>query len=259
MILRPAIVVLGWLAGTWLLWSIPRVRAAAYGTVEAVEAVSVVIPARDEAATLPGLLASLAGQHPAPAEILVVDDHSTDDGAEVARRAGATVVPAPPLPAGWTGKCWACWTGARAAGGSVLVFLDADTELDPGGLAPIVAEQAGRGGLVSVQPFHRTRRPYEALSAFLNIVPWMGLAAATPTAARRWSPGAFGPCLVTTRADYRAIGGHEAVRGEVVEDVALAARYRAAGLPVATLGGRGTISFRMYPGGVSQLVEGWTK
>ncbi|MEO6121604.1 MAG: glycosyltransferase, partial [Acidimicrobiales bacterium] len=153
------------------------------------------------------------------------------------------------------------WTGAGAASADadVLVFLDADTQLDPGGLSAIVGDHARRGGLVSVQPFHRTERPYEALSALFNIVPWMGLAAATPTAARRSPPGAFGPCLVTTAEDYRAVGGHEAVRGEVVEDVALAANYRAAGLPVATLAGSGTISFRMYPDGVGQLIEGWTK
>jgi len=217
-----------------------------------------VVPARDEATTLPVLLASLAGDGER-VEVVVVDDHSTDATAAVARGAGATVVPARPLPAGWTGKCWACWTGAGATAGEVLIFLDADTELGPGGLDRVLAEHGRRGGLVSVQPFHRTERPYEVLSAFFNVVPWMGLGAATPTAGRRSPPGAFGPCLATSRADYERTGGHEAVRSEVVEDVALAARYRAAQLPVAALAGKGTVSFRMYPGGIAQLVEGWTK
>ena len=70
---------------------------------------------------------------------------------------------------------------------------------------------------------------------------------------------AFGPCLLTTAADYRATGGHAAVRAEVVEDVHLARRYRAQGLPVTCLGGGDVVGFRMYPAGLRQLVQGWTK
>lgn len=255
---RLALEALRWLVGIWLLWSIPRCRpsrGAAPGGV------AVIVPARDEERTLPALLASLARQEPRPAETVVVDDGSADRTAEVARRAGATVVACGPLPAGWTGKSWACWAGVRATSSATLVFLDADTELAPGGLARVVGEHARRAGLVSVQPFHVTERRYERLSALFNVVSMMGVGAFAPAAARRRRPptGAFGPCLVAARDDYLAAGGHEAVRGEVVEDVALARRFTEAGRPVACLGGQGTIAFRMYPGGVRQLVEGWTK
>ncbi len=164
-----------------------------------------------------------------------------------------------PLPRGWTGKSWACWTGAKSTDGAVLVFLDADIELEPGALARVVGEHRRRGGLVSVQPFHRTERPYEAFSAFFNLVSMMGVEAFTPLSDRRSAAGAFGPCLVCSRDDYLRAGGHQAVAGDVVEDVALARRFAAGGLPVTCLGGRGTISFRMYPGGPAHLVEGWTK
>ncbi|MGH9282014.1 MAG: glycosyltransferase, partial [Acidimicrobiales bacterium] len=80
-----------------------------------------------------------------------------------------------------------------------------------------------------------------------------------PLGRRRPPRGAFGPCLASSRADYEAVGGHRAVRSEVVEDVALAGRFTASGRPVTCLGGRGTIRFRMYPGGPAQLVEGWSK
>ncbi len=70
---------------------------------------------------------------------------------------------------------------------------------------------------------------------------------------------AFGPCLITTVRDYRAVGGHAAVRNEVVEDVRLARLYRARGLPVRCVGGGDAVGFRMYPGGPGQLVEGWSK
>ena len=249
---------LRWLVGIWLLWSIPRCRTDGMADLDGV---AVIVPARDEERTLPTLLASLARQEPRPAEVVVVDDSSTDGTAEVAQRAGATVVPCEALPAGWTGKTWACWTGVQATAAPTLVFLDADTELAAGGLARVVGEHRRRGGLVSVQPFHLTERPYERLSAFFNVVSMMGVDAFGPAAARRHrSPaGAFGPCLVASRDDYLAAGGHEAVRSEVVEDVALARRFTQADRPVACLGGRGTVAFRMYPGGVRHLVEGWTK
>jgi 4,4'-diaponeurosporenoate glycosyltransferase len=255
---RLALETLRWLVGIWLLWSIPRCRPTGPA---ALDRVAVIVPARDEERTLPTLLASLARQEPGPAEVLVVDDSSTDGTVEVARRAGATVVPCGPLPPGWTGKSWACWTGTQATAAPTLVFLDADTEVAPGGLARVVGEHARRGGLVSVQPFHVTERPYERLSAFFNVVSMMGVDAFGPAAARRArsATGAFGPCLVASRDDYAAAGGHEAVRAEVVEDVALAHRFTEAGRPVACLGGRGTVAFRMYPGGARQLVEGWTK
>jgi 4,4'-diaponeurosporenoate glycosyltransferase len=221
--------------------------------------VSVVVPARDEEQTLPRLLDSLRAQEPAAGQVVVVDDHSSDATAKVAAEGEATVVACGPLPRGWTGKSWACWTGAKSADGATLVFLDADTELEPGALARVVGEHRRRGGLVSVQPFHRTERPYEGFSAFFNLVSMMGVEAFTPRSDRRSSTGAFGPCLVCSRDDYLRAGGHQAVAGDVVEDVALARRFAAVGLPVTCLGGQGTISFRMYPGGPAHLVEGWTK
>lgn len=247
---------LRWLTGAWLLWRIPGCRG---GVAEHGGPVSVVIPARNEAASLPRLLTSLADQDPAPAQVIVVDDHSDDATARVARDGGATLVAAPALPEGWTGKAWACWTGAAVATAPTLVFLDADTVLAPGALQRLRREWAGRGGLVSVQPFHLTERPYESLSAFFNLVAMMGTDAFTPLGSRVAPSGAFGPCLVCSRRDYDGVGGHQAVRAEVLDDVALAGLFRATGRPVACLGGRGTVSFRMYAQGVGQLVEGWSK
>lgn len=263
---RLALESLRWLVGVWLLWSIPRCRAAADslaagggGSADLTGDAAVVVPARDEEATLPCLLASLAAQARAPAEVMVVDDWSEDATADVARLAGATVMACDVLPEGWTGKSWACWTGALATTATTLVFLDADTELAPGGLERVLGEHHRRGGLVSVQPFHVMRRPYERLSAFFNLVAMMGVDAFSPRGDRSRPRAAFGPCLVTSRHDYLAVGGHRAVRAEVVEDVALARRYTAAGHPVSCLGGRGSVNFRMYPAGLGQLIEGWSK
>jgi 4,4'-diaponeurosporenoate glycosyltransferase len=255
------LVVLGLVAGAVLLARIPTPRRSAHVSAglpaAPARAVSIVVPARNEERTLPVLLASLRALDPAPHELIVVDDGSTDATAAVAAAHGATVLAVTPPP-GWAGKPYACHVGADAATGTHLLFLDADTWLAPNALGRLLAEHRARGGLVSVQPHHRTERPYEQLSAFFNVTAMMGTGAFA-AAGRVPAAMAFGPCLLTTVADYRAAGGHAAVRGEVVEDVHLARRYRARGLPVHCLAGGDVVGFRMYPGGVRQLVDGWTK
>lgn len=220
-------------------------------------AVSVVVPARDEERTLPALLAALRDSTLAPHEVVVVDDGSTDRTSVVAREGGARVLAAGFPPAGWTGKAWACHVGAGATTGDRLLFLDADTVLAPGALAGLVELHAQRGGLVSVQPHHRVEEPYEQLSAYFNVVALMSSDAFSGGASRR--PMAFGPCLLTSREDYLSVGGHAAVRGEILDDVRLAQAYDAAGLPVTCAVGGATVAMRSYPGGLRQLASGWTK
>jgi 4,4'-diaponeurosporenoate glycosyltransferase len=248
-----------WAIGWVLCLRLPTLPAVGRGA--GTGRVSVIVPARDEAARLPRLLAALSTQSRPADEVLVVDDDSSDDTAALAVAGGAQVIAAPPLPEGWTGKTWACWTGAERATGDVLVFLDADTEPAPELLARLVdaLERAGdRPGLVSVMPYHRMERQYERLSAFFSVISVMGVGAAS---ARRSAPitGAYGPCLACRRRDYDAVGGHQAVRAAVVDDVALAQRFRAEGLPVRVVGGRSAINFRLYGGGLRDLVEGWSK
>ncbi|MEO7429292.1 MAG: glycosyltransferase [Acidimicrobiales bacterium] len=256
-------VLVGWLAGTVLLW---RMRTPPPITAPSaqVAATSVIIPARDEAGALPALLASLAAQNRPPLDVVVVDDGSTDRTSVVAAAAGATVVPAGAPPAGWLGKPWACHQGVLAASGTRLVFLDADTRLAADALERLVAaHDAGAGdGLLSVQPYHEVRRAYEQLSAFANVVPVLASGMARAGRTSPWGPlqsVAFGPCLVTTRDALEAVGGFAAVRSSIVEDLALARAYRAAGRPVRCLGGGSSVRFRMYPDGVRSLIEGWTK
>lgn len=260
--------IVGWIAG-WLVFGRPRRLGPAGPGTGPPMPVTVLIPARNESASLGGLLGDLertATDGPA-ARVVVLDDASEDDTAEIARRsAGVELVEVPDLPRGWAGKCWACDRGVEAVSNSagrsssgardddLLVFLDADVRLRSDALECLDAEHRRAGGLVSVQPWHVTERPYEQLSALFNVIALMG------TGAGSASPkGAFGPVLVTSRRDYRAVGGHAAVRGEIVEDLALAANYRAAGLPVTVSTGGERIRFRMYPTGIGDLIDGWTK
>jgi glycosyltransferase involved in cell wall biosynthesis len=255
--------VIGWLELSllvrWLLgWALGlRLPLLPAGVPAGPPTCSVLIPARNEAATLPHLLAALGRQRLRPLEVIVIDDDSSDGTAASARQAADNlplrVIQPPPLPAGWCGKTWALHQGVRASTGELLVFLDADTEPGPECLERLLAQQQRLGGLVSVQPYHRTERPYEQLSVLFNLVGLM----AVPL-----GPGcgvAFGPVLATSRVDYRRAGGHAAVAGKVVEDWFLAHCYERAGLPVSAFIGDGQIAYRMYPGGLGDLVRGFDK
>jgi 4,4'-diaponeurosporenoate glycosyltransferase len=251
------------LGARWLLATVPTVpsvpagRCVARADRDEPAAVSVVVPARDEEATLPVLLGSLRRLRTPPREVLVVDDASRDDTAAVARAGGAVVLPAGAPPRGWTGKAWACHVGAGASGGDLLLFLDADTVLAPEALDDLLALHARYGGLVSVQPFHEVVRPYEQLSAYFNVVALLGSSRFGRRPGRRAM--AFGPCLLTSRADHARAGGHAAVRAEILDDVGLASAYRRAGLPVHWALGGESVRMRSYPGGIRQLVAGWSK
>lgn len=258
--------VVGWLAGWWLLWRVPVLGAGA-GRADAPPTAGgrrsaadyvVVVPARDEEANLPRLLASLDEQTLRPSEVVVVDDDSSDGTASVAEAHGARVIRSAALPPGWCGKSWACQQGADASRAPRLVFLDADVWARPHGLASALDEHDRAGGLLSVAPRHRMGSVLERLSAPFNLVAFMGTGSARPRRAGA-SDGAFGPCMVCHRADYERVGGHAAVGAAVTEDLALARAFERTGLPTWVFAGRGSFEYRMYPGGLRALLEGWSK
>jgi len=241
---------LGWVLA-WHLALLPRI------SVRGDPRISVLIPARNEATTLPHLLSALGRQRQRPLEVIVVDDHSSDGTGAIALAAAADlplrVITPPPLPAGWCGKNWALHHGVQASCGEVLVFLDADTEPESDLLAHLVGLQQQLGGLVSVQPFHRTEKAYEQLSLLFNLVGLLAVPLGPSCGV------AFGPAMATSRRDYERSGGHLAVADKVVEDWFLGHHYEQAGLPVSAYIGCGQISYRMYPGGLRDLVVGFDK
>jgi 4,4'-diaponeurosporenoate glycosyltransferase len=252
------LIFLFWLLGFIFLWKIPTPKSR-NNLNHLSHKISILIPARNEERILGQLLDSIDQQSLKPHEVIVIDDQSDDATAEVARRAGSIVMTSKDLLEGWTGKPWACWQGAQRATGDVFLFLDADTFLEPEGLSKIASTYLEKGGLLSIQPFHKMKKGYERLSAIFNIISLAGMNAFTPLGSRLKPIGAFGPCMICSREDYFMAGGHEKARGEVLESIAIGKEFLKAHRNVHCYGGKETISFRMYPNGLRSLVEGFGK
>lgn len=217
--------------------------------------VSVLIPARDEAARIGGALAGLATQTYAGFEVIVIDDHSADGTADLARGyagrlPGLRVLAGAALPGGWAGKPWACWQAAGQASGEWLLFLDADVLPQPGLIAALVRQaEAQQLDLLTLMPLQLLRTPAErvVLPAFFALL--LSLYPLHLVSDPR-SPVAFanGPCLLLRRSAYERVGGHSAVRASILEDTELGQRVKAAGLRVAAAHAPNLIAVRMYDG-----------
>lgn len=221
-------------AALWLAREMPSLRPEPRDAEAApVEPVSVVIAARDEEGDLPATLdALLAQDHPA-LEVIVVEGGSRDaTRAVVARRAPSVrLVEEPPLPDGWVGKNWACWTGARASTAPWLFFLDADVRLAPSAVRTVLAwARRENAALATIAPKVEMQSFWER--AILPFYVQMVLTYFRAPHVNRDSSRtamANGQAWLVRRTEYSALGGHQAVRGLVLEDVALARRFRAAG------------------------------
>lgn len=220
-----------------------------------------VVPARNEAAVLPSSLPTLLDQdYPGRLEIVVVDDSSTDGTADIAKGIGADstghglhVVAASPLPDGWAGKVWAMHTGARsdlARRCDYILLTDADIAHPPDLLRRLVGLARNReADLASVMAHLRAITPFERLlvPAFVY---FFGLLYPF-----RWSndprcktAAAAGGCVLVKRRALERIGSFESIRGEIIDDCALAARIKQAGGRTWLGLGRDVHSVRGYTG-----------
>jgi dolichol-phosphate mannosyltransferase len=210
--------------------------------------VTVVIPARDEELRIGPALAALADDHQV-AEVVVVDDCSTDRTAEVAAAAGARVVTGAPLPEGWVGKPWALQQGLEAATGEWLVTLDADVEPKPGLVGTLVktADEEGwdhlsaGGRFVCDTAGQRLLHPAMLATLVYRFGP--------PGTGHLPPPHrlmANGQCTVTRRAMLAAQGGYHPVAGHLTDDVALARHLAAVGWRVGFFDVTGCFDVRMH-------------
>jgi len=228
------------------------------------QTITAVLPARNEEHCIEAAVRSLAAL-PEIAEIRVVNDSSSDRTAEILSRLAAElpqlrVIETPALPAGWVGKNHAAWLGAQGAATLWLLFTDADVYHLPGSAARALARADSTGAvLVSFSPRQRLETWWERA-----MIPFIFLRLAAHFSYHRVNDplladaAANGQYLLIRREAYQAIGGHGSVAGEVLEDVALARRAKAAGIRLHFAPGADIAETRMYTS-FPAMWQGWTK
>lgn len=237
-----------------VLWNVtawPRIVASVSG---APGAVTVLIPARNEATNIASCLESALAGGTSIREIVVYDDRSSDATVAVVREWVARdhrvrLVIGGELPAGWCGKTHACARLAAEAGTEWLLFLDADARLQPGAADRLVAEASARQAtMISAWPKLDMRTFWErALMPMLNVVTFSLFPA--PLSFMRDDPSlglVHGACILVERDAYDRVGGHTAVKDEIFEDQRLAQLWRCRGERNFCLDGQAAVSVRMY-------------
>lgn len=238
-------------------------------SVTITERVSVLLPARNEAARITPTLRSLLAQEGLPdLEILILDDGSTDGTADVVRQ----VVGADPRvkvidgpddlpPAGWLGKSWACHRLAQEATGDVLVFVDADVQLTARAIASTIHHMR-EGGLDLLSPYPRQIAITPAERITQPLVTWSWVTALPIRVTERSHypsmAAAVGQFLVVDARAYRISGGHAAVADLILEDVGVLRALKRAGFQGAPADGSAVATCRMYTSW-PEIYDGYTK
>jgi chlorobactene glucosyltransferase len=228
--------------------------------------VSVLVPARNEERNIGRCVEALLAQEYPSLEVLVLDDHSTDRTAEIVQQVAnrdpqLRLLHGTELPDGWLGKHWACHQLAQAASGQLFLFVDADTALENRTIRDAVAAlSADRADLVSLLPI---RVPGSWVDRMVFPVidwtfhAWVPFAVAYAVRVPALSL-AFGQFLLFRREAYERLGGYEAIKEHVVDDIELGRRTTAAGLRWRLYDGSGRVRTYMYAN-TKETLEGFAK
>jgi len=226
--------------------------------------ISAIVPARNEETVIAACIESLAAQ-PEIREIIAVNDQSSDRTQLILQELAQhipklRVLDAPVPPSGWVGKNHAAWIGAQQAQGEWLLFTDADAVLGEGAAAKALAlATEHQAALVSFSPEQVLESWYEkALIPFVYVRLARKFSFDQVNDPKTALAAANGQFLMVRRDTYRAAGGHAAVHGEVLEDVAFARRVKSSGERIWFGYSDGAVRVRMYRS-FSAMWEGWKK
>jgi len=220
---------------------------------------TVIIPARNEADHLRPCLESVLAQDYPPLSVIVVDDRSEDQTAALAESvagvdARVRVERITQVPPGWMGKSYALWCGSRLAQSDWLLFLDTDCRLQPGAVAAAVTEASRRRvELLTLWPRITTMGFWESMT-----IPLCGAIVAMWYGLREGVAFANGQFVLIKREAYHRIGGHQAVRDALIEDIPLAQAAKRNGVPSWVGLGRELFSVNMYRG-YAATRDGWAR
>jgi len=242
----------------------PNLSFQQLGDFPATLRVTAIVPARNEELVIAACVESLARQREI-AQILVVNDQSSDRTADMVRKSmkeipNLRLLEAGGLPDGWVGKNHALWVGVQQATNPWLLFTDADAIHGINSVArALQIAQEQQAALVSFSPQQISRNWYEKA-----LIPFIYLRLAKKFRFDRVNdPGspiaaANGQFLLIRRDVYDAIGGHQGIAGEVLEDVAIAVRVKRAGQRIWFGSGKDLVRTRMYSS-FEAMWEGWKK
>lgn len=228
--------------------------------------VSLLIPARNEERNIKNCLSGLVAQDYPDLEIIVLNDQSTDSTGEIVQQFArqypyVKYMAGEALPEGWVGKNWACHQISRQASGEILIFTDADTLHSPDAVSKTVAWiERLQLGLFSTFPQQITKTlaeklviPMVDIFVHSSLPLWLAYHTRSPLFA-----AANGQWIAFTRTAYESMGGHAAVRNQVVEDVELSRLTKRRGFKTLVTPGTGVVFCRMYHS-TAEVWEGLTK
>ncbi len=219
--------------------------------------VSVIIPVRNEANNIAQLLQCLEKQSYEICEIICVNDESSDTTCEEISKFKRVKLLHSDSRCCVNGKAVACQKAAAVAKGELLLFLDADVRMSKNALEKLVGQYELEQKTISVQPYHSVGKWYENGSFFFNLVQ-LGANGSCCTINTE-SAGLFGPVILMEKKVYEAIGGHRCAVDSIVDDLELGRQLSRLGYKYSIKMGCDSISFRMYPDGISAMFQGWLK
>ena len=225
--------------------------------------VSIILPVRNQASTLEDCLESLTSLEYLSKEVIVVDGGSTDETPQILAkfRDKIKVVNEEPLPKGWVGKNWACHLGYKQATGELFLFTDGDSIHTTDSLTRTVAYLlATKVDLVTLAPKAILRTLWEKIlqpPVFYLIMLSVGGKWVNDDKRPNYSIG-NGQYMLITREAYEKIGGHDAVRDRIVEDLSMARKLKREGLRLRFLVAQDAFGVRMYSS-LREIWIGWRK